>query len=85
MTNDEFRAWLQGYFELTAEEVVLDLAQLQVIVNHLNLAEAVEGKLDTDNTCLRDDIDAFRKGDDNSERACAEFTQELRARALATR
>jgi len=60
MTNDEFRAWLQGFFELSDEDAVLNPEQVQVIVNHLNLAETVSGKLDQPNQQLRDDISAFR-------------------------
>lgn len=77
MTNNDFRIWLQGYFELSDEDTPLDLAQLQMIINHLNLAEAVDGKLDADNTVLRRDIEAFRTGDDTSERALAAFTDAL--------
>jgi hypothetical protein len=60
MTNQEFRDWLRGFFELSDENVCLAPQQVQIIVNHLNLAEAVEGKLDETNRQLRADIDAFR-------------------------
>jgi hypothetical protein len=61
MRNAEFRAWMRGYFEL-AEPVPLELAQVQVIVNHLNLAEAVEGNLDAENLEIRASIRSFRDG-----------------------
>lgn len=61
MTNAEFRAWLKGYFEL-AEPGPLEIAQVQIIVNHLNLAEAVEGKLDAENLEIRASIRQFRDG-----------------------
>lgn len=60
MTNNEFREWLRGFFELSDESIVLAPQQIQIIVNHLNLAEAVESKLDDINSQLRADIDAFR-------------------------
>lgn len=56
MTNSEFREWLRGFFELSPEDVVLTGAQLETIINHLNLAEAVEGHLDVENARLRQDI-----------------------------
>ncbi len=61
MRNAEFRAWLKGYFEL-AEPGPLDVAQVQIIVNHLNLAETVEGVLDAENLEIRAAIRRFRDG-----------------------
>jgi hypothetical protein len=59
MTNDDFRVWLKGYFEL-ADPGPLDMNQLQIIVNHLNLAEAVSGGLDAENQAIRAHIRQFR-------------------------
>jgi hypothetical protein len=70
MTNNEFREWLRGFFELSDKDIVLVPQQIQIIVNHLNLAEAVETKLDDINTLLRADIDAFR---DQPSREAADF------------
>ncbi len=53
MTNDEFRIWLGGFFELAGDDAPLTKAQLFIIGNHLNLAEAVEGKLDAFNEGFR--------------------------------
>jgi hypothetical protein len=61
MRNPEFRTWLKGYFEL-AEPGPLELAQVQIIVNHLNLAEAVDGNLDAENLDIRASIRRFRDG-----------------------
>jgi hypothetical protein len=61
VTNVEFRAWLRGFFELSGPGVALEPRQLQVIVNHLNLAEAVSGGLDDANLLLRAEIAGFRE------------------------
>lgn len=80
MTNAEFRQWLSGFFELSSAEETLDLRQLQIIVNHLNLAEAVEGKLDAINQRLRDDILAFRNRPSPKPEDFDGFTLDLRER-----
>jgi DNA-binding transcriptional regulator YhcF (GntR family) len=82
MTNGEFREWLKGFFELSEEDVVLDMKQLQVIVNHLNLAEAVEGKLDAANDQLRGHIRAFRDRGVTDADALNDLTQLLRTHIL---
>lgn len=84
MKNPEFRQWLSGWFELSDEEAVLAPEQLQVIVNHLNLAEAVEGKLDETNTHIRNELEAFRargQGDEDSRRV---LTDSLRAQVISS-
>ena len=58
MTNDEFRLWLGGFFELAGEDAPLTKQQLFIIGNHLNLAEAVEGNLDDFNMNFRKAIRA---------------------------
>lgn len=83
MTNKEFRQWLSGFFELSSEEDMLDLGQLQIIVNHLNLAEAVEGKLDEVNQRLRDDILAFRQRPNPQPEDFDGFTLDMRERVLS--
>lgn len=84
MTNSEFRDWLRGFFELSPEDVSLTAEQLQVIVNHLNLAEAVELELDEFNKALRQDIQAFRAANDVTPDIRSDFSQELRIRILST-
>ncbi len=76
MTNNEFREWLKGYFEISGDNAVLDANRLQIVFNHLNLAESVEGDLDAFNAQLRADIQEFRKapGDFTA------FTTEIRQR-----
>ncbi len=61
MTNNEFREWLKGYFEVSGDAAILDANRLQIVFNHLNLAESVEGELDPFNAQLRADISEFRK------------------------
>ena len=83
MTNSEFRDWLRGFFELSPEDAILSREQLQVIVNHLNLAESVDGKLDAFNENLRQGILAFRTADDLEADAVADFSQEMRIRLIS--
>ena len=78
MTNAEFREWLRGFFELSEKDVVLQPPQIQVIVNHLNLAEAVENKLDDLNSQLRADIDAFRNQPSREPADFVRITQTIR-------
>jgi hypothetical protein len=59
MTNAEFRVWLTGYFELADGDTPLNAQQALVIINHLNLAEAVEGKLDAQNDNIRNTLRSF--------------------------
>lgn len=80
MKNADFRHWLKGYFELAGEEAVLTPPQLQVIVNHLNLAEAEEGALDEANRGFRADIESFRGAAGGDLRL---LTESLRGRVLA--
>ncbi|GEM_PF-3116731 len=69
MTNQEFRIWLSGFFELVGqgaqdeganngegadqEDILLSRQQLFIIGNHANLAEAVEGALESDVETIR--------------------------------
>lgn len=59
MNNAEFRIWLKGYFELANTDTPINAQQAQVIINHLNLAEAVEGKLDPQNDNIRNTLRVF--------------------------
>lgn len=84
MTNNEFQTWLRGFFELSEEDSVLNPDQVQIIVNHLNLAEAVSGELDTKNMDLRVFIDAFRgQPKPIAPKFFEIFTTEIRRRALS--
>lgn len=79
MTNAEFRTWLAGYFELAEEGTPLGPRQIQIIVNHLNLAEAVEGKLDAQNENIRGQIRAFLQSDAPDDTAVEALTLELQS------
>lgn len=46
MHNQEFIYWLQGYFEINIEPVILSKHQIQIIKNHLNLTKATDGLKD---------------------------------------
>lgn len=84
MTNEEFRTWLRGFFELSEEDSALTPDQVQVIVNHLNLAEAVTGKLDDINEQLRSAIDAFRgQPKPIAPELFGDFTQDMRCLILS--
>ena len=78
MTNKEFSEWLRGFFELSGDDVVLEPKQIQIIVNHLNLAEAVDKQLDDTNSQLRADIDAFRNQPSREPADFERITQAIR-------
>jgi len=79
MTNDEFRHWLQGFFLLSSDDVSLNTKQLHVIRNHLNLAEAVEGKLDEVNSLFHKRIsEIIDSKKETNEQMRSLLTQELR-------
>ena len=80
MTNEEFREWLRGFFELSDQGVVLDLNQINIITNHLNLAEAVAGRLDETNAQLSADIQAIRSRPGPKPEDLAAFTQTIQKR-----
>lgn len=84
MTNNEFVIWLAGFFELAEEEAVLTRHQLYIIGNHLNLAEAVEGSLDSFNAALRasiqEKIAMLGSADEAADKA---FTQDMRTQVIA--
>lgn len=82
MKNTEFREWLRGFFDLSGKDVVLDLKQLQVVINHLNLAEAVEGKLDEINNQLRVDIQALREQKKQTPEDFSALTVNIRQKLL---
>lgn len=82
MRNSDFRQWLKGFFELAEPQAVLTPDQLQVIINHLNLAEAVEGELDALNASFRAEIEAFRSSGVEDEDTCRLLTDSLRERVL---
>ncbi len=79
MTNDEFRSWLKGFFELSEGDALISAKQAQVVINHLNLAEAVEGSLDTVNEQLRADFDLYRQ-DDKTPQEQTEFSRDVKSR-----
>ena len=78
MTNEQFRAWLKGFFELSPETTVLVPEQVQVIVNHLNLAEHVAEHLDETNHQIRTEINAFRNGTRRTPDEFKVFTQTVK-------
>jgi hypothetical protein len=78
MTNNQFREWLRGFFELSEDNIVLDPKQIQVIVNHLNLTESVETRLDKVNSQLRADIEAFRNQPSREPTEFARITRSIR-------
>lgn len=53
MTNNEFKIWLSGYFDLESSREVLSAKQLWIIHNHLQLVLAVSGELDEKNKWLK--------------------------------
>ena len=82
MNNGEFREWLKGFFELSEDDVLISPRQLQIIVNHLDLAESVSGELDTLNGQMRAEIDAFRTKPVRTPDEFASLTQSLRQHVL---
>jgi hypothetical protein len=82
MNNYEFREWLKGFFELSGEEAILDSQRIQIIINHLNLAESVEGHLDEINHHLRIDIQNLRKQPSPSAAEYRDITKIIRQRVL---
>lgn len=84
MTNEEFRLWLGGFFELADEDVPMIKRQLFIIGNHLNLAEAVEGKLDSFNEefrrAIRAELDILPEPEST---ASPELVAELQAKLAA--
>lgn len=77
MTNAEFREWLKGFFEVSGDKAALDPARLQIVVNHLNLAESVDRELDAFNAQLRADILEFRKSPQDYAALTADIRQRL--------
>lgn len=55
MTNEEFRAWINGYLTLSDETSFND-HQINIIKNHANLVIAVDKKLDSDNKSFMEKI-----------------------------
>jgi hypothetical protein len=45
MKHQDFYFWLQGYFELRADDDAFTDVQLDYILNHLNLVKKVDGPL----------------------------------------
>lgn len=47
MTHLEFCHWLNGYFQLSRDDQeTLDQRKIQIIYNHLNLAETISGAVE---------------------------------------
>lgn len=61
MTNDEFKIWLSGYFELENSHTILSAKQLWIIHNHLKLVLAVSGDLDEKNKWLKTRLEGLHK------------------------
>ena len=61
MTNNEFKIWLSGYFDLEISRVLLSAKQLWIIHNHLQLVQAVSGELDEKNKWLKTRLDGLHK------------------------
>jgi len=59
MTNNEFKMWLSGYFELENANTVLSAKQLWIIHNHLRLVLAVSGELDNHNKWLKSRLESL--------------------------
>ncbi len=59
MTNNEFKMWLSGYFELENASTVLSAKQLWIIHNHLRLVLAVSGELDDHNKWLKSRLESL--------------------------
>ncbi len=51
MTNEEFQAWLLGYFMLSSR-AFLTRERLTILKNHLNLAKEVSNELTPENVWL---------------------------------
>lgn len=49
MTNEEFRYWINGYLTLTSDHE-LTPAQINTIMSHANLVQAISGYLDEANS-----------------------------------
>lgn len=47
MTNLEFAYWIKGFVNLSEDEYI-DFRQLNIIQNHLNLVQAVNGEVRSD-------------------------------------
>lgn len=82
MTNSEFREWLKGFFELSDEGKLLTPERVQIIINHLNLAEAVENGLDSFNEQLRADLYQFREDAQTAPPDFDSLTRDIRSRIL---
>jgi hypothetical protein len=67
MTNEEFRWWLRGFFEL--DEKPLTMRMLQVVGNHLNLAREVSQGLDETNRFIENLLQAMRMAIENDQEA----------------
>ncbi|HTM64055.1 MAG TPA: hypothetical protein VL360_06095 [Gammaproteobacteria bacterium] len=61
MTNQEFKIWLSGYFDLENGKTVLSAKQLWIIHNHLQLVLTVSGELDEKNKWLKTRLEGLHK------------------------
>lgn len=57
MTNEEFRAWINGFLTLS-ESTSLNKHQITIIKNHANLVLAIEKELDLDVVAFLEKIDS---------------------------
>ncbi len=78
MHNHEFAEWLFGYLSLS-EASDFKPRQLWIIKNHLNLVQAVDGELDTNNAWLDNQIVQLAK-DNVIQSPPPSLSQEIRAR-----
>lgn len=79
MTNQEFRLWLRGFYELEGSSLILDAKQLFTIHNHLALAEKVSQSLDKKNAWLKAYlISLHQKNKENTELFYQQVTEDIR-------
>jgi hypothetical protein len=55
MINDEFKAWLLGYVELTGD-LPINSRQIEIIKNHANLVSEVDRILTPENQSIMDNL-----------------------------
>lgn len=79
MTNNEFKLWLQGYFQLEDSNEVLSFKQLNMIKNHLNLAKVVDGYIADDYLWLYEALTTISENDKLNPVYCQGMTKKLKA------
>ncbi|MHB1948995.1 MAG: hypothetical protein ACYCQI_12885 [Gammaproteobacteria bacterium] len=57
MTHLEFCHWLNGYFQLSRDDQeMLDQRKIQIIYNHLNLAETISGAVEGELVAVKNQL-----------------------------